>query len=208
MSNLIEEGFTVETPKDNFQAKYVSTNWAKGFNCAPKSCGLCCITELPEGVPKKTFKPFGQVICAHFNTERKICEAYEKRPWGCRTYPFIFGVENGQVVVSPSIECPSTNISTINLDLLKETFRNPKVGFVVDYLNDVFEKAKSSQFWDSSEAFWGSLEDEINKYLDSHTRFPILNDLSELVYGSVDRYFSIKTKHPKHPEIYYLFQQL
>ena len=201
MSNLIEKWFAVETPKGNFQAKYVSTNWAKGFNCTPRSCGLCCITELPEGVPKKSFKPFDKLICGHFNIERKTCQAYDNRPWGCRTYPFIFGVESGQVIISPSLECPSTNISEINLDILEKTFRYPAVGGVVDSFNDIFEKAKRSRFWDSSEEFWVFLQDEINKYLDSNTHFPMLNDLSELVHGCIDHYFNVHVKRPEYPPI-------
>lgn len=146
MNNLVEEYFEVETPKGSFQAKYVSPIWAKGFDCKPMSCGLCCITALPEGVPHKTFELFGNKICVYYNTQRRVCKAYEKRPWGCKTYPFFLGVENGQVIVSHSLECPSTNTSYINMDILRNTFRYPKVAFAVDYLNDVFNEAKRSKF--------------------------------------------------------------
>lgn len=208
MSKLFEEKFDIETQKKHYKVKYISTNWAKGFNCTPSTCGLCCISELPQNVPKKNFKPFEEVICSHFNVENKKCEIYDKRPWGCMTYPFIFGFENGNVIVSSSLECPSTNASRLNIDSLKETFHKPKVGLVIDYLNQVFKETKYSRFWDTPHAFWGFLEDQINKYFDQKNQFPMLEDLSEQVQKWQDNYFNVKTNRTKLPPIYQLIKNI
>lgn len=208
MRKLFEEKFDIETSKKHYKVKYISTNWAKGFNCTPSTCGLCCISELPPNVPKKNFKPFDEVICRYFNVENKKCEMYDKRPLGCKLYPFIFGFENEDIIVSPSLECPSTNASILNINSLKETFNKPSFGLVIDNLNQVLKEAKYSRFWDTPQAYWAFLEDQINKYFDQKNQFPILEDLSDQVQEWQDNYFNVKTNRTKLTPIYQLIKNI
>jgi len=90
MNNLIEKRFDVETTKGVFQAKYVSPIWASGLDCKSMTCGLCCISARPQFLPKKTFRPLDNKICSYFDIDRKVCKAYERRPDGCKVFPFFW----------------------------------------------------------------------------------------------------------------------
>lgn len=201
MNNLIEEYFEIETTKGSYQAKYVSPIWARGLDCKPSSCGLCCISATPQLVPKKTFSPLGNKICSYLNIDKKVCKTYERRPYGCKIAPFFFGIENGQIIISPSLECPSTNKSKINMSMIKKTFNNSSVRLQLDDLDDIFNQTKSSKEWDSIEEFWVFLKGEIKSFFDSNNQFPFLDELTELVQDCIDRYFNINTVHNKQPSI-------
>jgi len=105
------------------------------------------------------------------------------------------------MIISPSLECPSTNKSKINIDMMKKTFHHPKVKLELDKLNAHYNLTKSSKVWDSIEEFFVFLKHEIESFFDSNHQFPFLDELTEMVQDCIDRYFNIKTVHGKQPSI-------
>jgi len=208
MNNLIEEHFQIETANRIFQAKYVAPKWSKGFDCSSSVCGLCCISEIPTGVPTKIFEPLDCKICKNYNIGKKVCEDYSKRQWGCKTYPFIFGIEKDKIIISPALECASTNKQAINLDPFKNMFKDFEVNLTLKYMEDSLNNVKFSPFWKSPYDYWSLLEEQLNKYFSAHYSFPILDEVSKIIHASMEYHFNVKAQAHRYPPIYQLIENI
>ncbi|PVX26103.1 MAG: hypothetical protein CW691_02460 [Candidatus Bathyarchaeum sp.] len=201
MANIIETEFLINTPFSSFQARVVTPKWSKGFECTPQTCGLCCISELPNNMPTKDFKPFNCRICCKYNTENKMCKAYDKRPWGCKTYPFLFGFENGTLIISPSLECPATNEEEMNFEAIKESFSESQVAKSLEEQELIFYKVKGSKIWKNADKFWLKLSNEISDVLNLSPNFPVMENAKSLILEVHNNYYNIKSPMPKHPHM-------
>jgi hypothetical protein len=208
MGKIYQENFDITLSDKIISASYVTTDWAKGFSCSTSLCGLCCITELPDRVPRQSFEHFNTPICGHYDVTKKNCKKYQHRPWGCQMYPFIYGVENNRVIISPSLECPATNGPYPNLNVVKQCFSNPFTESTLNLLADVFTNAYLSQFWNISKGFVDELQNKVLDSIDDGFSFPVLSSLSELAYAFADDFFHVNSGHAKFPPMSQIISQI
>lgn len=199
---LFERKFEINTSYGTFPIKFVAPTWAKGFRCLAGSCGLCCLSALPETVPKKHFQLLDTTICHFYDYSKKICNKYDQRPWACRTYPFIFGVEDEIVNVSANLSCPATNDERdIELDELRKTFSDPTVERSIEWLRLLYKATKESELWMEADKVWKIVSRKVEKYFNSLSAFPLLSELQSLALNTVDERLGIPRSERQHPEI-------
>lgn len=199
MNEILEKELVIETPLSVFPTKIVSPKWSSGFECKSGSCGLCCISELPEGIPTKRFKPFNSRICSYYNVEKRKCNSYESRTLGCKTFPFIFGIEYGSMIISPSLECPSTNGDVFDLQSVKETFSDPQLARILMGLDLMNLEAISTRSWMYADDFWEKLVEHMNNLFERTSSFPFLYEAKSLVFDFLDNYFNVKAHRADYP---------
>lgn len=177
--SLFVKRFTIPSAFHDYPARFVSTSWGRSFQCNPNQCGLCCLTQKPDSVPEIHHKEIGKAICGFYDVEGKICRKYRERPSGCKTYPFFFGVEDEQIVVSLSLECPGCGLDNeIDVDTLHSIFREDYFQKRIVLLDDCYTKAiLNADLWGNADLLWGSLTSKVAEFFAGNTHFPILPDL-------------------------------
>jgi len=187
VSHLFTENFNLETTLFSYPAKFVAPIWGKGFECQVGVCGLCCLTELPEDVPRVHNVNFDKAICGLFDIARKKCQKYETRPVGCKTYPFFFGVEEGQVIISTSLECPGTNSKKkVEKGLILDVFKEPYMDERVTFMNNIYEEAiLLPRLWNNSNSVWEAIKNRVEDYFSRNSEFPFLQEVTQLIYDTM-----------------------
>lgn len=160
-SGLLSKNFEISTPFFTFPATYVAPVWAQGFEC--KLCGLCCLTEKPNGVPEIHDTRLDRPICRFYDDRKRLCRKYDGRPELCKTYPFIIGVESGKIKVSASLECPGTNTKQpLDTNHITDLGKIDWISKWINYLNDCYENAVlNNNLWCNAEY----VRDQITKWV-------------------------------------------
>jgi len=100
------------------------------------------LTELPPGVSQVHNSNVDKAICGFYDAERRLCRKYDRRPLGCRIYPFLFGVVEGQILISASLECPGTNSrESSQQGVILNMLNEPSILKRITLMNDCYEKA-------------------------------------------------------------------
>lgn len=198
-TGLVTKTFRVKTRFFSYPAKFIAPIWAKGFECQIGLCGLCCITGTPGDIRLKHNAQLDRSICGFYDVERSTCQRYAERPEVCRMYPFLYGVEDGQVLVSTSLDCPATNSeSTISRKVLLDLFKVPFVNQTITVMNDSYEMAVLNPLiWDRADSVWQMLKSKVQRFFDKVTNFPFLSEATIQIYEPVANV--LKTEPPKVP---------
>ena len=170
---LIERSFDIAVGPVSYPGKFVIPAWAQGFECQVGVCGKCCLTEKPSDVPEVYNAKIDKGICGFYDFRRKSCLRYSNRPLGCRLYPFFFGVEEGEVIISKSLECPGT----LSQESLLEIFSDPALHQTIAYL-DVCYRKTFHHIEDRNRAknLLTTITEAAQKSLHQRSRFPFLLD--------------------------------
>jgi len=200
-TDLVTKTFNISTQFCTYSAEYVAPVWAQGFECQSGICGLCCLTQLPTGVPQVHNSNVDKAICGFYDAERRLCRKYDRRPSGCRIYPFSFGVVEGQILISASLECPGTNSKeSIQQGVILNMFNEPSVLKRITLMNDYYEKAVLfPNIWGRGDQVWKSLTSEVQGYFSNQKCFPFLSEATQLIFETVAGLFDEKA--PKIPLI-------
>jgi len=201
-NHLVQKTCEIELRSGTILLRFTAPSWAKGFKCEPGSCGLCCMVEPPEKTPRKRFALLDTSICQFYSYPERICTKYTQRPWGCRTYPFIFGIEDKELKVSTMLGCPATNVTTdVDLDDLKATFCDPAVKPSIEWIFSMFNDAKRSELWKDADNIWNTVSKNVEKYISRLRSFPFLLELRSLVLNAVDDCLDIPKSRREHPKV-------
>lgn len=184
---LVTKIFEIPTQFFTYPAKFIAPVWAQGFECQSGLCGLCCLTQKPEGVPQNYNTQLDRAICGFYNIKHRLCRKYDKRPLECKMYPFLFGVEEGQILISASLECPATNTKKcIQTGVLLDVFEDPYVDRMVTSMNDCYEKAVLlPQIWNDAYHVWKTLANNVQDYFSHKTNFPFLSEVRLLIVETI-----------------------
>lgn len=199
MTNINETDFIISTSLSSYNAKFIAPKWAPGFSCDPESCGLCCISELPEGVATKNFQPFNSMICKHYDVDKKNCNSYTRRPWGCKMFPFMYGIENGVLKISASLDCPATHKKELDISSIKNSFEDLELSKSFSGIELMYLRIKSSRAWQNSDVFWEHLALKIMDLFDLKSNFPLFYKAKSLIFNFIDEYYDVKPKREKFP---------
>jgi hypothetical protein len=202
-NRLVKTTFNINTQFFTFPANLIAPTWAKGYKCEAGKCGLCCLTAAPKNFPLQPFPQLDRSICAHYDVKRKLCKKHtERSPW-CEAYPFLFGVEDGQVLISTCLECPTTSReSTIEPKVLPETFETPYFSRQLTLMNDCYEHAVlSPHLWRSADHLWHTLTKRIQDFFSHKTKFPFLSELRNIFVDTITVPPRITAKIPPLPPI-------
>jgi len=205
---LIAKTFNVQTPFFTYPAKFIAPVWAQGFECKSGLCGLCCLVQLPDDVPRKHNAKMDRVVCRFYDVEQRLCLRYNKRPIGCKIYPFLFGVEEGQIIISASLECPATNLKkNIQTGILVNVLEDAHVNQRITIMNDCYEKAiLLPQIWSDANRVWKTLTNMVQDYFRHKTKFPFLLDFRILSVKTVAN--SLNLEVPEVPKTSYSVTKL
>lgn len=182
--SLITLDFNVPARFFTYPAKFIAPAWGQGFQCQGGECGLCCLTELPDAVPRIHNYNIDQAICGFFDSKNKLCKEYIRRPQTCKTYPFFFGVEEGTILISASLECPGTNSNKIiPTEVLSELFEEPSANKTVTFLNDCYEQAiLRHDLWADANRIWQIIKERVKYYFMQVTNFPFSQSVSQMMF--------------------------
>jgi hypothetical protein len=197
-NRLAKTTFNINTQFFTFPANFIAPTWAKGYKCEPGKCGLCCLTAAPKNFPLQPFPQLDRSICAHYDIKRRLCKKHtERSPW-CEAYPFLFGVEDGQVLISTCLECPTTSKeSTIEPKVLPETFETPYFSRQLTLMNDCYEHAiLSPNMWRGADHMWHTLTKRIQEFFSHKTEFPFLSELRYMIVETIAAPPRIRAKIP------------
>lgn len=200
-TNLVTRTFNISTQFCTYPAEFVAPVWAQGFECQSGVCGACCLTQLPAEVPQVHNSKVDKAICGFYDVERRLCRKYDRRPLGCRIYPFSFGVVEGQILISASLECPGTNSrESIQQGVMLNMFNESSVLKRITLMNDYYEKAVLfPDMWDRAGQVWKTLTSEVQGYFSNQKCFPFLSEATQLIFDTVAGLFNQKA--PKIPLI-------
>lgn len=189
--NYVTYKGTVKIDGFNILLKVISPSWAPGFECL-KDCGACCIVDPPKypiKVPTIRCEELDTYICRYL-TKDNLCSIYNKRPIGCRMFPFnIIGVEKGEIIISPSLSCPGTNVKKpINVSELRSLLtKNP----IYDTLKKLLE-IDNTLFSDPTFIkFYSELQSRLNKGIEKIFRKK-KKLLYPHIYNLIRKYFKDK----------------
>jgi len=181
--DLIQRAFQIPTNVFTYPAKYIAPIWAQGFECHAGDCGLCCLTEKPDKVSGIHNAQLDKAICQLYNTKTKICRRYMDRPDLCKLYPFFFGVEDGQVIIMASLECPGTcSDKTPRMELISELLKEPYFAGRLAFFNDCYEQAILYSDLSDTKHFQTRLVPEIRSMFRERRHFPFLLEAVQLIY--------------------------
>lgn len=57
-------------------------------------------------LPAKKDRPDGQLFCNFYDTSRRQCAIYYKRPFECRLYPFVINRKGSEIYLALDLNCP------------------------------------------------------------------------------------------------------
>lgn len=197
---LVEKSSDIRIGHVNFPIRFVAPHWAKSFECKAGICGLCCLVELPRNVPRKHLNSLDRAICGFYNIEQRKCSKYSQRPFGCRVYPFFFGVEEGTILTSTMLGCPATNYeSEINPRVLVETFSDSSVFPIVLRMHEDYDRAKrDNNLWKDADHVWPILSNTATNFLSQRTGFPFVSQFKDLMLNTVDDLLEIPKAERRH----------
>lgn len=192
---MIIKTFDISTRFLTYPAKFVAPIWAQGFECKSGLCGLCCLTQLQPDTPQIHNANLDKAICRFYHTRNRICQKYENRPVTCKMYPFSFGVEDGQIVVSASLECPGTSLGApLKKNVISDILKEPGVDRMITYMNDCYEKAVLvPHIWARADQMWKTLTHKVQDYFDHKVCFPFLLEVVQLIRTTVSELIERKT---------------
>lgn len=202
--HLVKTTFKIRTQFFTFPAILFTPTWAKGYKCEAGICGLCCLTaKPPKNVPQQPIAQLDRSICAHYDVKRKLCKKHTERPSVCRAYPFLFGVEDGKILISTSLECPTTSTeSNIEPKVLLETFESPYFSRQLTLMNDCYEHAiLSPSLWRDANHIQHTLTKRFQDFFSRKTEFPFLSEFQDTITDIVTKSFRTKIKIPPTPPI-------
>jgi len=121
----------------------------------------------------------------------------------CEIFPFLFGVEDGQVLISTCLTCPATNSeSNIDPKVLPETLESPYFSRQLTLMNDYYEHAiLSPHIWRGADQLWHTLTKRIQDFFSHKTDFPFLSELRDMIVDIVAGSPRIRAKIPPLPPI-------
>ncbi|RLI47017.1 hypothetical protein DRO69_01740 [Candidatus Bathyarchaeota archaeon] len=201
-ANFIEKTCEIKTKHATFPIKFYAPAWAKGYKCEPGTCGLCCIVQRPEKVPDQFLDIFPKLICGFYDLEQKKCKRYLQRRFGCRVFPFIFGVEEGAIVTSTMLGCPATN-SNLEIDsgVIVRALSDPYILRAIVEMDILYKEAKNNEMWKEADRFWVSLSDEVRNFFKRKKSFPFVSELKDLVFDAADDFLEIPKLKREHSEL-------
>jgi len=201
-ASFIEKTCEVKTKHATFPIRFHAPIWAKGYKCEPGTCGLCCIVQRPEKVPNRFLDVFPKLICGYYDPEKKKCRRHLQRRFGCRVFPFIFGVEEGVVVTSLNLGCPATN-SSLEVDprVLVRALSDPYILRAIVEMDILYKEAKNNELWKEADRFWVSLSDKVRSFFDRKKSFPFVSELKDLVFEAADDFLDIPKLKREHGEL-------
>lgn len=199
--NLTTKTFNISTPYFSYPVKFVAPVWAQSFKCQSGQCGLCCLTQLPTGVSQIHNADLDRPICGFYDIKKKFCKKYASRPAVCKTYPFLFGVEEGQILVSASLECPGTSSRTaFKKEAISDLLDEPYVIRVITHMSDCYEYAiLDPNIWSQAHEIWNVVVRKLKDYFRHRTHLPILPNVIELVWKALMDF--TKQEVPKFPPV-------
>ncbi|MCJ7632443.1 YkgJ family cysteine cluster protein [Candidatus Bathyarchaeota archaeon] len=181
---LIQRTFQIPTYTSTYSARYIAPVWAQGFDCRAGDCGLCCLTEKPSGISGVHNVQLDKAICRLYNVKTRTCRGYTSRPDLCKLYPFFFGVEDGQVIISASLECPGTcSDKSARVDLISELLKEPYFVRRTAFLYDCYEKAILNSDLLDAMRIKEHLVPKIQTMFRERRHFPFLLETVQLVYN-------------------------
>jgi len=201
-ASFIEKTCEVKTSYATFPIRFHAPIWAKGYKCEPNTCGLCCIVQRPEKVPNQFLDVFPKLICGHYDLEKKKCRKYLRRRFGCRVFPFIFGVQEGVIVTSTMLGCPATN-SSLEVDprVLVRALSDPYILRAIVEMDILYKEAKSNELWKEADRFWVSLSNKVRNFFNRKKSFPFVSEIKDLVFEAVDDFLEIPKLKREHSEL-------
>jgi Fe-S-cluster containining protein len=192
-NGLIQLAFQIPTKVSTYPAKYVAPIWAQGFECYASDCGLCCLTEKPNNVSGIHNAQLDKAICQLFNTRTKICRRYVDRPDLCKLYPLFFGVEDGQVIIMTSLECPGTCSDKLpRVELISELMKEPYLAGRLAFFDNCYEQAILHSDLLDTKCFQTRLVPEIRNMFRERRHFPFLLEAVQLIYKVLGESFGKK----------------
>jgi len=203
-THLVKTTLNINTQFFTFPAILTTPTWAKGYKCEPGKCGLCCLTaKPPKNVPQQPIAQLDRTICAHYDIKQKLCKKHTERPSVCKAYPFIFGVEDGKILISTSLECPTTNRKTsIEPKILQEIFENPVYSRQLTLMNDCYEHTiLSPSLWRDANHIQHTLTKQFQDFFSRKTEFPFLSEFQDTITNIITKSFRTKIKIPPTPPI-------
>ncbi len=202
-NHLVKTTLNIKTQFFTFPATFIAPTWAKGYKCEAGICGLCCLTASPGNFPHRPFAKLDRSICAHYDVKRRLCKKHSERHPVCKMYPFLFGVEDGQVLISTCLECPATNReSNIEPKVLLEVFESPDFSQQLILMNDYYEHAILSPYiWGGADHIWHTLTKQIQDFFSRKTEFPFLSEFRNILVNTVTDSPGITSKIPPIPPI-------
>jgi len=134
-------------------------------------------------VPENKNTQLARAICGFYNIKRRLCKKYVARPLMCKMYPFWFGVEEGEIIVSTSLCCPATNSKNrIENSVLLELFEDKRVGKMVTLSNDCYERAVLLPgIWYNAQRIWKTIVTEVQGFFTNVTKFPVLERVRQII---------------------------
>ena len=199
-NGLLSKSCEMRIGEAAFRIEFVAPKWARSYECTPGTCGLCCLAELPQKVPRKHDSDLDQTICQFYNVRQKKCLKYSERPFGCRIYPFFMGVEEGVILTSTMLGCPGTNRkSEIDPHVLAETFGDSSVAPIVLQINKIYERAKQEYaLWKDAAHIWRNLSNVAGDFLLQRTHFPFASNFKDFMLNTVDDLLEIPKSERRH----------
>lgn len=199
-NRLVSKSCETQIEGTTFRTEFVAPRWARSYECTQGTCGLCCLAELPQKVPRKHNSDLDQTICGLYNIQRRSCLKYSERPFGCRIYPFFMGVEEGIILTSTMLGCPGTNCkSETDPRILTETLGDSSVAPIVLQLHNIYERAKNEySLWLDAAQIWRNLSNVAGDFLTQRTHFPFASDFKDLMLNMVDDLLEIPKSERRH----------
>lgn len=183
-SDLATKSFNISTPYFSYPVKFVAPVWAQGFECQSGQCGLCCLTQLPPEVSQIHNAELDLPICRVYDIKNRFCKKYVSRPIGCKIYPFLFGVEERQILISSSLECPGTSSGTVlKEEGISNLFDEPYVTNLITHRSECYEYAiRNPNLWGQAYEIRNAIVRRLKDYFRQRIHFPILPDVIDLVW--------------------------
>jgi hypothetical protein len=91
----------------------------------------------------------------------------------------LFGVENGQVIISASLECPGCSAAAdISTTIIQGMFKEEYVSQRMSFLNDNYEQAiLNADLWKYADYYWQHLTEKVQDFFGRSIAFPFLSNL-------------------------------
>ena len=183
---------------NSYDVVFTYPDWASGLGCL-SNCGYCCISELPANVPTR-FKPrISKVICAHYDMKKQLCSNYSNRPFMCKLYPLIIGLEDEEIKLSAMLGCPATNKNNLDIDFIRNTLQDAYFSTYIQNLQQYMIRNPSDDSWKQVDSFFKTTKNDLLNLVSDSEYFPTFNKVNELLTTNLCTFLGIpftKTKMP------------